>query len=71
MSMITYQSEAAGAPTSLPSLLERMADKMREMASNGIAVTVDTLFEHSDFTRGEIDSFAREAADLARAGRAA
>lgn len=51
-------------------IVERMADKMREMAANGVAVTADSLSEHSDFTRSEIAEFGAKAADLAkRAGR--
>jgi len=49
------------------SLPERMADKMLEMAMNGISVTADSLAEHSDFTRAEIKEHGAEAADLAKA----
>jgi len=50
-----------------PGIVERMADKMREMGQNGIPVTVDSLAEHSDFTRAEIGEFGRAAADFAKA----
>lgn len=50
-----------------PGIVERMADKMREMGQNGIAVTSETLAEHSDFTRDEIRAFGAAAADHAKA----
>lgn len=50
-----------------PGIVERMADKMREMGQNGIAVTSETLAEHSDFTRDEIKAFGAAAADFAKA----
>lgn len=47
-------------------IVERMADKMREMAMNGIAVTAGSLAEHSDFTRAQIEEHGPDAADLAK-----
>ncbi|TIX19229.1 MAG: hypothetical protein E5V35_34140 [Mesorhizobium sp.] len=69
--MITFQHPPIGALSTSPavfatSIVERMADKMLEMGMNGTAVTADSLFEHSDFTRADIDAHGREASDLAR-----
>lgn len=66
--MLTFHHpDPAGAPQLVVSeIVERMADKMLELGMNGIAVDADTLFEHSDFTRDEIRTHGREAADLAR-----
>jgi hypothetical protein len=47
-------------------IVERMADKMLEMAMNGVAVTADSLAEHSSFTRAEIKEHGADAADLAK-----
>lgn len=68
--MITFQqppavSVPAGAIVER-SIVERMADKMLEMAMNSVAVTADSLAEHSDFTRAEIKEHGDEAADLAK-----
>lgn len=58
----------AGAPAAREAeVIQRMADKMREMGQNGVAVTADSLFENSDFTRDQIERLGRNAADLARA----
>ena len=76
--MITTQT-IASSPAA-PSLagpsetqLDRMVDKVLEMGMNGIAVTKDTLYEFSDFSRAEIDAHAADACDIARqrANRAA
>lgn len=64
--MIRYADNPAPAPIA-PTLVERMAQKMREMGMGGVAVTADSLFEYSDFSRAEIEAHGREAADLARA----
>lgn len=61
--MITTRTTKPAAP----GIVERMADKMREMGQNGIPVTVDSLAEHSDFTRDEIETFGPAAADHAKA----
>lgn len=53
-------------PAATASLLARMTDKVVEMAENGVAVTADSLLEHSDFTRDEIRSFGAAACDAAR-----
>lgn len=63
--MITYEPAAAAAQPA-GDIVARMAERMREMALNGTAVTADSLFEHTDFTRAEIRAHAGEAADLAR-----
>ncbi|MCO5071103.1 MAG: hypothetical protein M9944_07845 [Rhizobiaceae bacterium] len=63
--MITFAQEAPKKAD--PAIVEMMADTMREMAMNGTAVTADSLFEHSGFTRDQIAAHAAEAADLARA----
>lgn len=47
-------------------LVESMADKMLEMGMNGIAVTADSLAEHSSFTRAEISKHGADAADMAK-----
>ncbi|AZO04557.1 hypothetical protein [Mesorhizobium sp. M2A.F.Ca.ET.043.02.1.1] len=48
------------------SIVESMADKMLEMGMNGIAVTADSLAEHSSFTRAEIERHGLDAADMAK-----
>jgi hypothetical protein len=67
--MIAFQQSAVcGRSIPAPAdIVGRMAEKMRELGMNGTAVTADTLFEHSDFTRDEIERHGRDAADLARA----
>lgn len=62
--MITTRNTPTAAPAT--GIVERMADKMREMGQNGIAVTIDTMAEHSDFTRAEIKEFGPAAADHAK-----
>jgi Zn-dependent membrane protease YugP len=71
--MITYQEyqkvgalNSAGGAQVARSIVDRMADKMLEMGMNGIAVTADSMHEHSDFTRAEIAIHGPEASDLAR-----
>lgn len=69
--MITYQPhQTVGHLNSQPKeerpLVERMAERVRELGMNGIAVTKDVLFEHTDFTLEEIDQHGREACNLAR-----
>ncbi|TPK38674.1 hypothetical protein [Mesorhizobium sp. B2-5-3] len=67
--MITTQPRPAPAisPAAMPKdIVERMADKMLEMGMNGTAVTAESLFEHSDFSRAEIKEHGPEASDLAR-----
>ncbi|TIO62974.1 hypothetical protein [Mesorhizobium sp.] len=69
--MIQYQPhQAVGMLNTQPPverpLVERMAERVRELGMNGIAVTKDVLFEHTDFTREEIDTHALEACDIAR-----
>lgn len=69
--MITYQPhQSVGKLTTQPSgerpLVERMAERVRELGMNGIAVTKDVLFEHTDFTMEEIDKHALDACNLAR-----
>ncbi|UCI23714.1 hypothetical protein [Mesorhizobium sp. B2-8-5] len=49
------------------SIVERMADKMLQMGMNGVAVTADSLAEHSGFTRAQIKEHSADAADLAKA----
>jgi hypothetical protein len=65
----TQQLPARAVPAGIvtaPSIVEHMADKMLEMGMNGTAVTADSLAEHSDFTRAEIEEHGPEAADLAK-----
>lgn len=69
--MITYQThQTVGQLTTPPPvarpLVERMAERVRELGMNGIAVTKDALFEHTDFTLEEIEQHGREACNLAR-----
>lgn len=68
--MITTQQRPAPAvPAAIlttASIVEAMADKMLEMGMNGTAVTADSLAEHSDFTRAEIEKHGKEASDLAK-----
>lgn len=69
--MIQYQPhQKVGALTTAPAverpLVERMAERVRELGMNGVAVTKDVLFEHTDFTMEEIDAHALEACNLAR-----
>lgn len=61
----TRQPEAA--PPAVPAIVDQMVDKILEMGMNGVAVTADSLFEHSGFTRAEIEKHGREACDVARA----
>ncbi|TPM41571.1 hypothetical protein [Mesorhizobium sp. B2-3-4] len=65
----TQQRPAPSVPSGIltaQSIVDRMADKMLEMGMNSTAVTADTLFENSDFTREDIDKHGAEAANLAR-----
>ncbi|TPN43234.1 hypothetical protein [Mesorhizobium sp. B1-1-7] len=71
--MITYQEHQVVGALNTPlvplddrPIVERMADKMLEMGMNGIAVTADSLAEHSNFTRAEIGAHGSEASDLAK-----
>lgn len=69
--MISQQFRAAekAAPppaASARSVVERMADTMREMRAAGQMVTAETVAVHGDFTDAEVAKFAREASDLAR-----
>ncbi|WP_157866132.1 hypothetical protein [Mesorhizobium japonicum] len=68
--MITTQPRQApalpAAVITAQSIVERMADKMLEMGMNGTAVTADSLAEHSNFTRAQIEEHGPEAADLAK-----
>ncbi|OBQ68381.1 hypothetical protein A9K72_08995 [Mesorhizobium loti] len=64
----TQQRPAPTIPTAvITSIVERMADTMLEMGMNGTAVTADSLAEHSNFTRAQIEEHGPEAADLAKA----
>lgn len=66
--MITYQQSSDACAVAAPAdIVGLMAERMLELGMNGTAVTADTLFEHSDFTRDEIERHGRDAADLARA----
>ncbi|QKD16758.1 hypothetical protein [Mesorhizobium sp. NZP2077] len=70
--MITFQQPPIGALSTQPAVIatpivERMADRVLELGMNGTAVTKDSLYEHTDFTREEIDKHAPEACNLARA----
>ncbi|TIX23875.1 hypothetical protein [Mesorhizobium sp.] len=69
--MITFQHPPIGSLSTSPAVItqdivELMADKMLEMGMNGTAVTADSLYEHSDFTRDEIKAHGPEASDLAK-----
>ncbi|TIW09549.1 MAG: hypothetical protein E5V66_22335 [Mesorhizobium sp.] len=69
--MITYQPhQTVGQLNTQPKeerpLVERMAERVRELGMNGIAVTKDVLFEHTDFTMEEIDKHALDACNIAR-----
>ncbi|ODA94968.1 hypothetical protein BFX40_20255 [Mesorhizobium sp. SEMIA 3007] len=69
--MITFQQPHIGSLSTSPaiitqSIVERMADTMLEMGMNGTAVTADSLAEHSNFTRAQIEEHGPEAADLAK-----
>ncbi|HTV68078.1 MAG TPA: hypothetical protein VMF90_06020 [Rhizobiaceae bacterium] len=63
--MITFQPVAEEAKPDY-GIVRKMAEKMREMGMNGLAVTVESLVEHSEWTRDEVKRFAPEAADLAK-----
>lgn len=63
------EGPAGGASRREADIVVRMADKMREMAENGVAVTAESLAEHSDFTREEIKRHAADAADHAKSQR--
>lgn len=66
--MIRTRIAPEAAPAASPeSIVSRMARKMREMGMNGVAVTADSLAEHSNFTRAEIAAYGRQAADEAKA----
>ena len=65
--MITFHSPEPLVAPAPATVVERMADVMLAMGMNGTAVTADSLFEHSDFTRDEIRRHGAEASDLARA----
>jgi hypothetical protein len=56
------------APAAMPgrSLVERMADVMREMRAAGQVVTAATLAVHGDFTDAEVAKHAMEASNIAR-----
>ncbi|TIN81553.1 MAG: hypothetical protein E5Y29_12480 [Mesorhizobium sp.] len=69
--MITFQQPPIGSLSTSPAVItqgivELMADKMLEMGMNGTAVTADSLAEHSNFTRAQIEEHGSEAADLAK-----
>ncbi|RWE71865.1 hypothetical protein [Mesorhizobium sp.] len=69
--MLTYalhetMPKPSDAALAKKTLVESMADKMLEMAMNGIAVTADSLAEHSSFTRAQISSHGPDAADIAK-----
>jgi hypothetical protein len=66
--MITFQGKQPSVTPRIDTdTVVLMAERMRELGMGGTAVTADTLFEHTDFTRAEIDEHGRAAADLARA----
>lgn len=62
----TAQTPVTAPTLAASSVVERMAERVLELGMNGIAVTRDVLFEHTDFTRAEIEEHAAEACDLAR-----
>lgn len=63
-----YRPAAPKAPhAAARSLVERMADVMREMRAAGQMVTAESVAVHGDFTDAEVARHAREASDLARA----
>jgi hypothetical protein len=59
------QKEPPAAPAL--SIVERMADVMREMRAAGQTVTSDSLAVFGDFTNAEVSKHAPEASNLARA----
>jgi hypothetical protein len=72
--MITQQyrpatAAAQKAPAVAParSIVERMADVMREMRAAGQIVTAETVAVFGDFTSAEVSKHAMEASNLARA----
>ncbi|MBZ9985703.1 hypothetical protein LB572_01185 [Mesorhizobium sp. BH1-1-5] len=69
--MLTYALHETMPKPAKPTLakktiVESMADKMLEMGMNGIAVTADSLAEHSSFTRAQISKHGLDAADRAK-----
>lgn len=49
------------------SLVERMAETMRDMRAAGQVVTISALAVYGDYTDAEVERYGAEAADLARA----
>lgn len=66
--MITFQQPAPNPPPPCAekSIVERMAQRVLELGMNGTAVTKDSLYEHSDYSRSQIEQHAAAACDLAR-----
>jgi len=70
--MITQQYRPAATAAPVPaaparSIVERMADTMREMRAAGQIVTADSLAVYGDYTSAEVARHAMEASNLARA----
>jgi hypothetical protein len=65
----TKAPAAEKAPPAAParSIVEAMADVMREMRAAGQTVTSETLAVFGDFTDAEVAKHAMEASNLARA----
>jgi hypothetical protein len=65
----TKAPAAEKAPAAAParSIVERMADVMREMRAAGQIVTAETVAVFGDFTSAEVSKHAMEASNLARA----
>ena len=67
--MITAQQRpATKAPviSSTKSVVERMAEAMRDMRAAGQTVTAENLAVHGDFTDEQVKAYGVEAANLAR-----
>lgn len=66
--MITIQQRpATKAPVlSKKSVVERMAEAMRDMRASGQTVTAENLAVHGDFTDDQVKAYGTEAANLAR-----
>ncbi|MEP9389619.1 hypothetical protein [Mesorhizobium sp. KR9-304] len=66
--MIGFENApAATLPPENPSIVERMAETMRDMRAAGMTVTARALAVYGDYADADIERHGEEAAALARA----
>lgn len=65
--MITFSETAAAPAAPVQTIVERMAETMRDMRAAGQVVTARALAVYGDYTDAEVERYAPEASDLARA----